>query len=413
MTLLTLAACHKEEPFRGGNENNPEDIIIPAGNYISFYADTNTRATLVTDNYITQPFGVYGYQYDFNSSWNGQRAVATPDVFWNTNNGTKVPLKVWYDGSIYNYRADGSIDGVEENGQVAWNSNRYAFFAYYPYENYNSNYFTTSSIEAEGAPYVTYKVNRSTTKTMYDVMTGGVKQITAASINNTVSFTMYHRLAAVDVLISNVYLHEYQSGDVNMTEEVDIVITGLQLQFDNLKYDTAKIFLEQDKNIPVLNTQLTEASSKSATYQLVGSSNPDIGATATVPPTVNEKTNLTAYKKTEEAATMTFIPQENSDLKVKAVMQYHMIGKQTGEQIEKLRVNEEGEPIDINGQKTDDPNAFIYDKVFETTKETSFNQPLLEGIRYYIVLNFTSEAVSINIITAEAWDESEIKYEFT
>jgi hypothetical protein len=109
---------------------------------------------------------------------------------------------------------------------------------------------------------------------------------------------------------------------------------------------------------------------------------------------------------------MTFIPQETSDLRVTADISYHMVGATSGAQISKLRVNDEGEPLDSEGNVTDDPSKFIYDNAFTITKTTDFKQPLVETTRYFIVLNFTSEAVSINIITAEAWDERTVDYEF-
>ena len=261
---------------------------------------------------------------------------------------------------------------------------------------------------SEGAPYVTYTVDRTTTENMYDVMTGGISQITAANSGNTVSFTMYHRLSAVDVSISNVYEHEYVVEGVNHIEDVDIFITDLKLTFNNLKYNQAKIFLEQNKNIPALNTVLTTADNKRATYQLIGGANPDIKTSATITPTTTVKTNLTA----DNDATMTFIPQETTDLSVRVTGSYKMIGKTTEKQIEKLKVNEEGEPLDSNGNVTTDPNEYVYEKEFSIDKETDFNQALVEGTRYYIVLNFTSEAVSINIITAEAWDDKTVDYEF-
>lgn len=409
--LFTFASCEGELDYDKDNDApNSEEIILPAGNYISFHADVNSRASLQTSQYITEPFGVYGYQYDFNNTWNAHRVLATPNVFWNLNlNGsTKLPLKVSYNNNgVYNYTADGAYDGtMDTNQQVNWTSNRYAFWAYYPYE-YNSSYFSVSSMTSEGAPYVTYTVDRTTTENMYDVMTGGVSQVTAANSGNTVSFTMYHRLSAVDVSISNVYEHEYVVEGVNHIEDVDIVITDLKLTFNNLKYSSAKIFLEQDKNIPALNTVLTTAADMSATYQLVGT-NLDIPASATITPTTTVKTNLTA----DNDATMTFIPQETTDLSVKVTGSYYMIGKTTHERIRKLRVNEDGEPLDSNGNVTKDENAFVYDNEFTINKQTNFNQALVEGTRYYVVLNFTSEAVSINIITAEAWDEKTVDYEF-
>lgn len=406
--LFTFACCEGELDYdKDDDAPNSEEIILPAGNYISFHADVNSRASLQTSQYITEPFGVYGYQYDFNNTWNAQRVLATPNVFWNLNGSTKLPLKVSYNNGVYNYTADGADGETMDTNtkQVNWTSNRYAFWAYYPYEGYN---FLVSSMTSEGAPYVTYTVDRTTTKNMYDVMTGGVSQVTAANSGNTVTFTMYHRLSAVDVSISNAYEHEYDVDGVNHIEDVDIVITDLKLTFNNLKYNQAKIFLEQNKNIPALNTVLTTADNKSATYQLIGGTNPDINTFPTITPTTTVKTNLTA----DNDATMNFIPQETTDISVTVTGSYYMIGKTTNARISKLRVNEDGEPLDSNGNVTKDENAFVYDNEFTINKQTNFNQALVESTRYYIVLNFTSEAVSINIITAEAWDEKTVDYEF-
>ena len=408
--LFTFACCEGELDYdKDDDAPNPEEIILPAGNYISFHADVNSRASLQTSQYITKPFGVYGYQYDFSNTWDAQRVLAKPNVFWNLNGSTKLPLKVSYNNNgIYNYTADGAYDETMDTitKQVNWTSNRYAFWAYYPYKDNNSN-FSVSSMTSVGAPYVTYTVDRTTTKNMYDVMTGGVSQVTAANSGNTVTFTMYHRLSAVDVSISNVYEHEYDVDGVNHIEDVDIVITDLKLTFNNLKYSSAKIFLEQNKNIPALNTVLTTAADMSATYQLVGT-NSEIADSVTITPTTTVKTNLTA----DNDATMTFIPQDTTDISVTVTGSYYMIGKTTNARISKLRVNEDGEPLDSNGNVTKDENAFVYDNEFTINKQTNFNQALVESTRYYIVLNFTSEAVSINIITAEAWDEKTVDYEF-
>lgn len=404
----------------------PEDIIIPADNYITFHADANTRAALQTGDYI-DGFGVYGYKYDFNGTWNGQRPVAKPNVFWNLDRSTKVPLKVKYDGGIYSYTADGSPDMAEGgNGQVKWSGSRYAFWAYYPYENNLAN-FAISGMEQEGAPYVTYTVDRASTKNMYDVMTGGISQVTAASNGNTVTFTMRHRLSAVDVSISNVYQHDYVTDGVNHTEDVNIEISDLKLNFENLKYNSAKIFLEQDKSIPALNTVLTpaDAGSMGAIYNLIGTGG-DIGTSVRVEPTTTTKTNITA----DADATMTFIPQETTDLKVTANIQYRLKGVGSGNYVGHLRVNDEGHPVDSAGNVTDDPTKYVYDGVTQAeltaqgiageadneyitaVKTTDFSRTLDENTRYYIVLNFTSEAVSINIITAEKWDEVPVDYEF-
>ena len=418
--LFTFASCEGELDYDKDNDApNSEENILPAGNYISFHADVNSRASLQTSQYITKPFGVYGYQYDFSITWDAQRVSAKPNVFWNLDSITKLPLKVSYNKGIYNYAADGAYDKTMDTitKQVKWTSNRYAFWAYYPYDGNNSN-FSVSSMTSEGAPYVTYTVDRTTTENMYDVMTGGISQITAANSGNTVSFTMYHRLSAVDVSISNVYEHEYVVEGVNHIEDVDIIIKDLKLTFNNLKYSSAKIFLEQNKNIPALNTVLTTAADMRATYQLVGT-NSDIAASDTITPTTTVKTNLTA----DNGATMTFIPQETDSLSVTVTGSYYIIGVETQARVPHLRVNEEGEPVDKSGNKTNDPTLYVYDGVADNdetgakstisvVKTTDFNQPLVEGTRYYIVLNFTSKAVSINIIKAEAWDDKTVDYEF-
>ena len=55
----------------------------------------------------------------------------------------------------------------------------------------------------------------------------------------------------------------------------------------------------------------------------------------------------------------------------------------------------------------DSPFTFIYSSEFE------FDRPLLEGRRYYIQFNFTSDAVSVNIVAADEWDEFDrVDYEF-
>lgn len=444
--LSSLTAC-EQTVCVDGQEPEGEEITLPAGNYITFHADVNTRAGLQTGNYITESFGIYGYQYDFAHDWSGQRAIAKPNVFWNLKDGNKVPLKLTYRNGMYNYIADDAPSGKTETGQVNWSNNRYAFWAYYPYEWDNTNYISIKDMDSEGMPFIEYTVDRGSasngsitygdTDNMYDIMTGGKSQVTAASSGNTVTFTMSHRLSAVDVSISNAYQHDYiDDSGTNVSESVDIIITDLKLTFENLKYDKAKFYLEQNKNIPALNTVLTAAPKKNegdptpdpdkmkAYYNLIGS-NANIGESVEIEPTTDKKTNITSNAD----ATMTFIPQETTDLKVTAEIKYYMVGVDSEKHIGHVRVDSDGNHIDINGNKTDDETKYVYDgikdltdlpsnggvkgdDVITVTKTTDFKQALVEATRYYIVLNFTSEAVSINIITAEAWDDKVVEYEF-
>ena len=211
LALLAFAfsGCEKQ-PIYGGADNNGDVIVsVPTGNYIQFQADANTRANLVTDLYLKGSFGVYAYCYDFNKNWDGQRAVAEPNLMWDVD---KKPLKVTEGNGVYTYS---SVVNAVDAGQVEWQSGKkHAFFGYYPYQ---ASKIELSSMDAMGAPYLTYTVDKSEASNHVDVMTGHVYDITAASNQKTVSFKMNHRTAAVDVALHNAYQYSYakdQNGDV-------------------------------------------------------------------------------------------------------------------------------------------------------------------------------------------------------
>ena len=416
---MILWSCDKESITTNTPNNSGTEIDIATGNYIIFLTEANTRATLVESKYITGTFGVYGYQYDFSKSWTGMRAVSEPNVFWNGTESNKSPLKVTEEGGFYTYYADNAA--AEDAGQINWSGDRYAFFAYYPYE--TNSYFTTSPMTMEGSPYLTYKVDKSNAKNHLDVMTGGVSQITGSSNNNAVTFTMEHRLVGCDVSISNVYVYSHTENGVNIDEDVDIEISSLELEFKNLMYDNAKIFLEKNDAVVALNTVPGNSSgNQTASFNIIGA-NSNSGLTSfTVEPTEVENTVVTE----ETGTSMTFIPQPygdgNAALEVTANIVYRMKGKSSG-YFERAKVNDEGEYVDANGNEipTDangNPTADLYyegsaERPFRVQKISSFNQPLIEGSRYYVLLTFTSEAVSINIVTAVAWDVIEVEdYEF-
>lgn len=389
---LSLPSCEGDIVIDDSNENEV-NIDVSSRNYITFLTEANTRGELVESSYISGSFGVFGYQYDFAKSWNGQRAVATPNVFWNVDNGNKMPLEVMEDSGSYEYHAANAAS--EDAGQITWSANKYAFFAYYPYD------LDVIDMESEGSPYLTYTVDKEDASNHVDVMTGGVSDITASSSSNTVTFTMNHRLAGVDVSICNAYEYTYQSGTddegkaVYTSEGIDIEITGLTLNFYNLEYESAKIFLEQNKAIASLNTVPAKGNDETAEFNLIGQGS-NSGLTGyVIEPTADENENITAATGTS----MTFIPQSESDLRVVATIQYKKKRKLVDEYI-KEGLDEEGNPLyDENG-------------LYTVEKETTFDQSIKEGSRYYVLLTFTSEAVSINIITAAAWDEKEVEYEF-
>ena len=70
------------------------------------------------------------------------------------------------------------------------------------------------------------------------------------------------------------------------------------------------------------------------------------------------------------------------------------------DEIVELDLNQEGGHIGT-------PPTFRYNTAFD------FDRGLLEGRRYFIQINFTSDAVSVNIIAADEWNEkTQVNHEF-
>jgi hypothetical protein len=72
----------------------------------------------------------------------------------------------------------------------------------------------------------------------------------------------------------------------------------------------------------------------------------------------------------------------------------------SADKIHELELNQEGGHIET-------PPTFTYSTAFD------FDRGLLEGRRYFIQINFTSDAVSVNIIAADEWNEKpQVNHEF-
>ena len=203
---------------------------------------------------------------------------------------------------------------------------------------------------------------------------------TSLSSSPYVYFDFYHRLSAVDVVAMNFYEYSYDDSDAEntvITEKITIEIVDLALQFVNVKYQEAKIYL--DRRIP---SERTEAAGTMPYYQIISE---DSGSGIYI--NYNEDATLRPITA-QNNSSMIFIPQENTDLEVTTTVKY-----------KKRRPN--GEYLTENG------NA-----VFTQTIETPFKQSLKEGSRYYLQMTFTSSAVSISIITSDEWDDISVDYEF-
>ena len=339
---------------------NPDDeqIVLPTRPYIYLDAGISTRATLVGGTILDRNFSVLGYTYNFNNNWSTYRVTAKPNVFDN------VPQNVTHTNGNYTYSP------IKE-----WQGGKYTFFAFYPQG------VTSSGANVEGTPYLTYAPDFNGTAEHRDVMTAMFED-TSLSSSPYVYFDFYHRLSAVDVVAMNFYEHSYDdpnNANTVITEKVTIDIVDLALQFENVQYKEAKIYL--DRRIP---TECTPADANTnPRYQIISSKNGagiylDYNVDGTLRP-------ITAQNN----SSMIFIPQENSDLKVTTTVSY-----------KKRRPN----------------GAFITDDngnaVYTQTITTPFKQSLKEGSRYYLQMTFTSSAVSISIITSDEWDDISVDYEF-
>ena len=354
MLVSTLfIGCNKVAPVP-----EEEQIVVPTTPYIYLDAGISTRASLVGGTTLNGNFSVYGYTYDFNNTWSTYRVTAKPNVFDN------VPQYVYYSNGNYKY-----------SPSKLWEGGKYTFFAFYPQN------VTSSGDAVEGTPYITYAPDFNDVGSHIDIMTAMFED-TSLSSSPYVYFDFYHRLSAVDVVAMNFYEHSYDDPDAEntvITERITIEIVDLALQFKNVQYKEAKIYL--DRRIPSVCTKADLGTNPH--YQII-TEDDESGVFINY----NEDATLRPITTTLRSS-MIFIPQESVDLEVSTAVSF-----------KKRRPN--GEYLtDTNGSE-----------VFTQTIETPFKQPLKEGSRYYLQMTFTSSAVSISIITSDEWDDIKVDYEF-
>lgn len=358
---------------------------------IEFGVNISTRAQIVAggEGATLEELGVIGYQYanQAGSNWNTAKATTRPNVF------TDHPQTLTLNGNYYDVM-DKDTGGPK---LYYWTGNKYAFFAVCPLGNSN---VVISGDELPDTPYVTYKLDKSSVDGMADVMTSSRTDLTASS--RYVTFNMIHRLSAVDVDVCNIYEYSYKVDDVTNFEEIDIEITDLSLRFENLHYDTSTIYLDAaGHSVPGASAGY----GRTVTYQLIKEGSDE-------PVEVEFKTDEDAenYQLTaENGMSMFFIPQDDTDLNVTVDVKFKK--KRTDGTY--LINNNYDYVYDAEGNKTDETEAEGFGtEFFYASKATDFEQSLDEGYRYYVSLNFTSAAVSINIVTAAQWTDQNIDHEF-
>lgn len=354
-TLFTvlLLGCNKAD-----QTSEDEAVLVPTKPYIYLDAGVSTRASLINGTTLNGNFLVFGYTYDFNNKWDTYRVTAKPNVF------ATVPQPVEFGDGGYKY-----------SPMKKWEGGKYTFFAVFP------STITTSTADIEGTPYVNYLLDFNNVGQHIDVMTAMFED-TSLSSSPYVYFDFYHRLSAVDVVAMNFYEHSYDDPNAEntvITEQVVIELTKLSLNFENVDYKGAKIYL--DRRIP--SERAENDSNSNPSYNIF-----DYGDVYAIPVYYNTNANLTPITSVYNNSII-FIPQESTDLNVTTSISF-----------KKRRPN---------GQYLMDTDG---DYVFNITQTTPFNQPLKEGSRYYLQMTFTSSAVSISIITSDEWDDIKVDYEF-
>ncbi|MBQ9722928.1 MAG: fimbrillin family protein [Bacteroidales bacterium] len=409
--LAAFLACESKSLEQPQPDNTGSSSYIP----IEFGVDiVDTRAQIVEggENATLNSLGVIGYQYanQAGSNWNTAKSTTRPNVFENQ------PQTLTLNGNYYDIE-DNSDPATGE--PYSWSGNKYAFFAIYPIPNdVNKDYLQLSDNATPNTPYAIYTLDTSDEANMADVMTSSRMDLTAAS--RYVTFHMVHRLSAVDVEVHNIYEHSWKIDETTYYENLDIEITDLLLTFTNLHYNSSRIYLDAIGNsVPAAS----DGYSGKAAYHLILEGT---DASVEVPFKYNDDDpnfQLTADK----GMSLFFIPQKQDNLEVEVQVKFMKKFRNDmdtsalpdGSYIEKegsiYLINDNVDyTYDDGGNVTGSANADGYGtEYFYAKKTTAFEQSLDEGYRYYVNLNFTSAAVSINIITAAQWDDKDkIDHEF-
>lgn len=205
--ILMMTACNKSESSPAQEES---------GAYIFFSQRVQTKAPLIgsTASMNGKTFGVVGYKYANTTDWNAVKSTATPTVFATT------PQPVTCDENGY---------GTYSPLQGWSNTQKYAFFAYYP--------TNATLVNTTGVPVIKYTLAEDDSATdanemyqsMADVMTATPRTDlywNSASANNVangeVTFSFAHRLSSVGVKIKN------STNSAITVSKVDFTVAGIQ-----------------------------------------------------------------------------------------------------------------------------------------------------------------------------------------
>ncbi|MBQ8272956.1 MAG: fimbrillin family protein [Bacteroidaceae bacterium] len=329
------------------------EVQLPLYGYIHFDTQAPTRAGLVED--MKRNFGVMGYSWEYNDAndvWNTVKVQATPNEFYAT--------MVKYSDGLHSY----------DDPLVPWKVNcKYTFFGYYPHESESDGSVAVSGANVEGTPYLTYTLPTDPAK-MQDVMTASVYNTDYRS-SREVALTFKHRLAAVDVQMINL---NAKFGD----KDVHVKLTDLKLNFTNLKYNKAKVWMDES-----MGMDRTEAVNKEASYSMAT-------PLTVVPSDVASGT----INMLSSGSPLILIPQEvdGTTQSLRGSVTFNL-----------AYVDGNGDAITLTdpGVKT---GPHSYDIVFDGD--------LVAGRKHVIQLVFTRDAVSVQIIPPSEWTDNNVDIEF-
>ncbi|MBE6226303.1 MAG: hypothetical protein E7121_04375 [Bacteroidales bacterium] len=244
--LFFFSSCEKSPiNIEGENDKGGTDIEVPVGGYIQFNTESITKGALINGGTLQHNFDVLGYK--FASDWTTYKVQAKPTVFPRIVGTTEYDHveTISYANGYHSYP-----DPVE------WTGDTYAFFAYYPCA--NGSTLTVSGADVEGTPYIDYTLDVANISNHIDVMTACVTKTTRQASKQGVNLTMNHRLAALDIVgysyINAAAVNELNKGHQGWTPipddtPVEIVIDELTINFKDLKYNKARISLDEEEDL--------------------------------------------------------------------------------------------------------------------------------------------------------------------
>ncbi len=388
LLLFILVACEQQI------EQPPVEIEIPENGYIFFNTkgEIKTKGELI-EGHLYDHFAVIGYSYPFRDDWNTVRVMAKPNVLTDDPGNFVSAKKITWNGEVHYY-----------SPLASWKSSqKYSFFAYYPYSDTNPS---PSGVNYEGEPYIDYTLCSRTEPTdLKDVMTSYVlNTYVTETQNKNVDFKMEHRLAAIDVIASNF------NDNVGGTP-VYVKISEMKVSLDNLLFDKVRIPLNT-KESSALGTK-TKAGNVTAEYPIITGSDFILSSPCLQDLDRDGETDgdtpLTYGLDSDENEinkSLIVIPQKVAEVE-------ELIGD--GERLTATvtfkysYVDEHGNPIEFD--KADGSGKEMVVDVYDS-KTVSLEKDLGAGRRYYIQMSFSRSNVTIAIVETNTWSEKSITHTF-